>query len=292
MTNGPFWRICPVVLTALLSLFMAPATYGQEEPAPEVHWAYASFFGTGWYKLSDSRETFVVRAAPRWSVGESGIDDRGNRQLGYTFRVPVTLGLNRFGLDDIPGVIDFDNLSTLSIGFSADVDIPVSKRFSLRPVAEVGYGSVLGESDRAWTWRTELRSRYRFEANKFDWALLASVGITGYEPNQGQSDDFSYANLAAEFSYPIAWKSSADSQTMLYWHLGYTEFIDNIEFAAGFTAADPVTNYWQLGLAMGKRDEPLSIWFMKFDRLGLTYKYSDSGRLRGITFVFRSLYDL
>jgi hypothetical protein len=43
---------------------------------------------------------------------------------------------------------------------------------------------------------------------------------------------------------------------------------------------------------MGKREEPVSIWFMKFDRLGRAYKYSDTGRLRGITLAFRSLYDL
>jgi hypothetical protein len=292
MTNGQHRRIYPAVCTALLSFIMAPATYAQEEAAPDVHWAYASFFGTGWYKVSNTSEAFVVRASPRWAIGASDIDDRGNRKFGYTLRVPVTFGLTRFELDDIPGLIDFNNLSTLSVGFGADVDIPVNERFSLRPTAEFGFGSVLGESEHAWTWRTELRSRYMFETDKLDWALLAGIGITGYEPNDGESDDFSYASLAAEFAHPIKWRSSENIQTMLYWHLGYMEFIDNIEFASGLAAVDSVTNYWQLGLAMGKREEPVSIWFMKFDRLGLAYKYSDTGRLRGITLVFRSLYDL
>lgn len=278
-----------VVALALLGVSVA---YGQAQPEPDVHWAYASFFGTGWYKVSDTREAFVIRAAPRWTVGEAGIDDEGNRTFDYTLRVPVTLGLARFDFDDIPGIVDPDNVSTLSVGFSADIDIPVTERFSLRPIAEIGYGTVLGESGSAWTWRTELRSRYRFDLGKLDWALLAGVGITGFKPNEGDSDNFSYASLATEIGQPIQWLSTQDRQTMLYWHLGYMDFIDEIEFSSGPSRVDSVANYWQFGLAIGRQNEPIKIWFLKFDRLGLGYKYSDTGRLRGISFVFRSIYDL
>lgn len=280
------------VLALLLSLFVTPVAYSQETADPDVHWAYASFFGTGWYKVSDTREAFVIRAAPRWTVGESGINEQGKREFDYTFRVPVTLGLTRFDLDDIPGLIDPDNLSTLSVGFSADIDIPVTERFSVRPIAEIGYGTMLGESDRAWTWRTEVRSRYMFESGKLNWRLLAGLGITGFEPNSGESDDFSYASVGAEFDYPIKWLSTENRQSILYWHFGYTSFIDEIEFVSGPTRIDTVADYWQFGLALGNRDKPIKIWFLSFDRLGLSYKYSNTGRLRGITFVFRSLYDL
>jgi len=268
-----------------------PAAHSQEQFEPEVHWAYASFFGTGWYKISDSREAFVVSAAPRWTVGEAGIDDQGKRSFDYTFRVPVTLGLTRFNLDDISGILDLDNVASLSVGFSADVDIPVSNKFSLRPIAEVGYGTVLGESDSAWSWRTELRGKYAFESGKLDWALLAGIGITGYEPDDGESDDFAYASLAAEFAYPVNWWSSQDNQTMLYWNIGYMDFIDELQFETGPLRVDSIANYWMFGMALGRRDKPIKIWFFNFDRLGLAYKYSETGRLRGIKVLFRSIYD-
>jgi len=280
------------VCAVTLMLLGTSGAFGQDNMAPDIHWAYASFFGTGWYKVSDTREAFVIRAAPRWTVGEAGFDEEGNRSFDYTFRVPVTLGLARFGFDDIPGIVDPDNVSTLSVGFSGDIDIPVTEKFSLRPIAEIGYGTELGEGRSAWTWRTEVRSRYMFEAGKLDWALLAGVGITGFEPNDGDSDNFSYVSLATEVSQPIRWMSTQDRQTMLYWHLGYMDFIDEIEFASGPARVDSVGNYWQFGLAMGRRNDPIKIWFLKFDRLGLAYKYSDTGMLRGITFVFRSIYDL
>lgn len=293
MINLAHHRIYLIVCAAILAFFVFPgAAHSQEPTEPEVHWAYASFLGTGWYKVDESREAFVVSAAPRWTVGEAGIDEDGNRTFDYTFRVPVSLGLTRFDQDSIGGILDLDSISTFSVGFSADVDIPVTHKFSLRPIAEVGYGAVIGEDDRAWNWRTELRGRYGLESGKLDWALLGSVGIAGYEPNEGLSDDFSFASLAAEFAYPVSWWSSQQSQTMLYWNLGYVDFIDEIEIITGPNQIDSVANYWHFGMALGKRDKPIQIWFLKFDRLGLAYKYSDTGRLRGIKVLFRSLYDL
>ena len=65
-----------------------------------------------------------------------------------------------------------------------------------------------------------------------------------------------------------------------------------VEFKTGIEELDSVANYWQLGLALGKRDKPVKIWFLKFDRLGLAYNYSATGDLRGIRFVFNSMYEL
>ena len=76
------------------ALFLAPGpVQSQALVEPTTHWAYASFFGTGWYKINDERSAFILRVAPRWTVGEANIDDEGNRDIAYTFRVPMTLGL-------------------------------------------------------------------------------------------------------------------------------------------------------------------------------------------------------
>lgn len=275
------------------ALFLAPGpAQSQALVEPTTHWAYASFFGTGWYKINDERSAFILRVAPRWTVGEANIDDEGNRDIAYTFRAPMTLGLSKLDFDDIPGIIDPDNVATASLNFSVDADIPVSTRFSLRPSAEVGYGTVLGESDSAWTYKAEVRSRYVFESGKLDWALIGGLGLVGYEPNNGPADDFTYVAVGAEFGYPVSWPRSKNDQTMLYWHVRYTDFLDEIEFRTGVEELDSVANYWQVGLALGKDRDPVSIWFLKFDRLGLAYNFSTTGELRGIKFIFRSMYDL
>jgi hypothetical protein len=259
---------------------------------PTIHWAYASFFGTGWYKINDQRSGFIVRAPFRWTVGEAQIDEDGERQIAYTIRLPFTLGLARLDFEDIPSILDSDNLATASANISFDADIPVTQRVHVRPVAEVGYSTILDESDWAWTYRAEIKTRTTFEAGELDWALLFDYGIVGYEPNRGESDDFEFAAAGLEFGYPVKWFGSSDGQTMLYWHLTYTDFLDEIEVRTGVEEFDSVANYWQAGIAMGKRDKPVQIWRLSFDRLGLAHNLSTTGELRGVKFVFRSLYDL
>ena len=231
-----------------LVMLAQPAASQEAEPfEPTIHWAYASFFGTGWYKINDQRSGFIMRAPFRWTFGEAGIDEDGNRQIAYTVRLPFTLGLAQLDFEDIPGILDPDNLATASANISFDADIPITKHFHIRPVAEVGYSTIIDQSDWAWTYRAEIKARRTFEAGKLDWALLFDYGIVGYEPNRGESDQFEF---------------------------------------------DSVANYWQIGVSLGRRDKPVNIWRLNFDRLGIAYNYSTTGDLRGIKFVFRSLYDL
>ena len=68
-------------------------------------------------------------------------------------------------------------------------------------------------------------------------------------------------------------------------------FIDEIKFNFRPDQIESIGSYWQLGLAIGLRDEPIKAWAFSFDRLGLTYSYSKQGELRGIEIQVRSLYD-
>jgi len=278
---------------ALLVLISAPRhVHAQGEVEPDVNWAYASFFGTGWYKISDERDVFSIRVSPRWETGDAGFDDEGNREIGYTFRVPFTVGLARLDFDDIPGILDSENFTSTSIGFGFDADIPINRRLSLRPVAEVGYATIINESRYAWTYKAAVRARYGFEQKKFDWALVGGLGVVGFTPNEGSSDNFAYAKFAAEFEHPTQWSTRDGNPLFFYWHLAYTDFIDEVEFRAGEEKLDSVANYWQIGASLGREGDPIRIWRLKFDRLGLGYNYSTTGELRGIKIFFRSLYDL
>jgi len=281
-----------VCIVICLLGFAAERAESQDLIKPTTHWAYASYFGTGWYKINDQRSAFILHAAPRWTVGEAGMEENGQREIAYTFRVPLTVGFANLDFSDIPGFLNPDNFTTASIGFSLDADIPITRRLSVRPSAELGYGTVLGESDYAWNYKAEIKGKYTFQSGKLDWAILLDAGFVGYEPNRGFSDDFTFAALGAEFGYPVSWFSSADNQTMLYWHVSFTDFLDEIEVRTGVDEFDSVSNFWQVGAAIGKRDKPVRIWFLSFDRLGLAYKASANSELRGIRFIFRSLYEL
>ena len=65
-------RYCAWLALLAASQFPGPAA-AQEPVEPTIHWAYASFFGTGWYKLSDERSGYVFRATPRWPLASPGL---------------------------------------------------------------------------------------------------------------------------------------------------------------------------------------------------------------------------
>ena len=284
--------------SALLLILLSVAGNGaaqQIEPTanePTVHWAYASFFGTGWYRIEDGRSVFVLRGTPSWSFGEAGFDEAGKRQIGYELRLPVAIGLARLDLADLPGLVDSENLSTASLSASLHVDIPITERFSLKPVGEVGYGRVIGEDDSAFIYRGELRARYRFQPGVVGWALVGTLGYSGYDANKRASDDnFSFTTLGAEFGQPVSWFPSETGQTILHSYLSYTEFIDDVDFG-DLRRSRPVARVWEVGAALGRRDKPVRIWRLKFDRLGLGFKYDSTSSARGVRLVFRSMYDL
>lgn len=277
------------MLTCLL--LQATPTMAQEVEPPTVHWAYASFFGTGWYKISNQQSAFIASFSPQWLSGPATwLGDRG-KDAEYRVRVPLSVGVTRLDFTNVPGILDPDNFSTTSIGISADVDVPVTQRFSVRPGVQLIYGTVIGESVYAWTYRGDVRGRYRFGSGDRDWALVTALGAVAYDANNGMDDSFTYATLGVEFAHTLRRLSTDEREALLYWHVVYTDFLNRIGVAGPSGQADEITNYWQAGLAFGKRNEPVRIWFLEFDRLGLAYDVSPSGDLRGVKFVFRSLYD-
>ena len=256
-----------------------------------MHWAYASFFGTGWYKISDQQSAFIANFAPRWTSRDTGWSKVTDKEAVLTIRIPVTVGVAQLDFEDVPGTLDPENFSAVSTGLRADLDLPVTARLSVRPNIQLSWGSVIGENDHAWTYRGDVRGRYTFDAGNLDWALIGATGLVGYDGNRGADDSFTYATLGAEFAYPVDWFSSAESQTLLYWHVLYTDFLNRVEVQNDLGQTTEIANYWQAGVAFGKKERPMQVWFLKFNRLGLAYDISPSGDLRGIKLVFRSLYE-
>ena len=285
-------KLPSLLIVILALLFLGPATStAQESESASVHWAYSAYFGTGWYRVSGDRDVFVVRMTARWDWAEPSFDENGNRKVGVFFKAPVSVGLDTFDYDDPLGAVDVDNVSFLSVNPGIDIEVPINDIWSLRPYASIGHGQALDGSDSAWTYWAGVKSRVSFESGKLDWYLLNGIGYVGYTPNKGSSDRIFPVSAALEFSYPMNDTKEDDEQLLLHWHVGYSFFGDDLDFIGNPTVDSSIPDQWELGAAIGRRDSPIRIWFMNFDRLGLGYRTSSNGDLKGITFVFRSLFE-
>ena len=279
------------ILPAACLLLLASAGAAQENPPASVHWAYSAYFGTGWYRVDGDRDVFVVRMTARWDWAEAYLDDTGGRSLGYHFKLPVSLGLDRFDYDDILGAVDVDNVTFLSVNPGLDIEIPVNRIWSLRPYASVGYGEALDASDSAWTYWGGVKSRVAFQSGKLNWRLLNQIGFVGYTPNEGPEDSIWPVMAGLEFDYPVGAPRPGGDQLLLHWHGAYTLFGNDLDFIGNPAVDTTITDQWEIGAAIGRRDSGIPIWFLNFDMLGLGYRSSSNGDLKGITFVFRSMFD-
>jgi hypothetical protein len=282
-------------VVALTLLAMPALAVSQEtEPDPDpasVHWAYSAYFGTGWYTVPGDRDVFVVRMTPRWTWSDAAFSEGGSRTLGKYLKFPVSAGLNRFDYDDPLEAVDLDNVSFLSVNPGIDVEIPVNSRWALRPYASVGYAHAFGSGDAAWTYWAGVKSRVSFSAEKFDWHLVNQVGYVGYTPDVGPSDEFWPLSAALEFDHPTGDPADGAKQLHFHWRVAYTAFGRNLVFNGNPAGELEISDQWEIGAAVGRKESPIRIWFLNFDRLGIGYRRSSSGDLKGVTFFFRSMFD-
>ncbi|MDZ7645527.1 MAG: hypothetical protein U5K76_15695 [Woeseiaceae bacterium] len=263
----------------------------QAEPVNTVPWAYATWFGTGWYEIGDERDAFALRIVPRVEWREAALSDDGERRVGIHFRFPVTVGLNQFPLDDLAGSVDPDNLANISVTPGIYFDVPVSERWSLRPFAAAGWGSVLNGSDSAWTYWAGIKSRWRLTDGSPELALINAAGFVGYSPDEGRSEQFWPLETALELTHPVAELDEGNDRLQLVWHVKHTHFHGSLDLLDADGTGAEVNEQWELGLAFARRDAPIRIWRLEFDRLGLAYRLSSGGGLRGVGLIFRSLFD-
>ena len=279
---------------AVIALLLAPASAAMPddpvvlgaEPAKQVHWAVGAFFGTGWYQVDDNRSVYILRIPPRQTVRKAALEEDGKRRLGVEIQYPLALGLSK--LDDIPDFVDFDNYSTISFTPGVQVEIPIDNRWSLRPYAHFGYGWEAESQEGALIWYGGIKSRYRLTDGRTRWSLLNGLFLAGYKPEFEDRGQYGSAMAGLEFSHPLQSLRLDDEPLYLNWHLTYDWFFDSLNFHVDQDRVESFRDQWELGVALGKRDAPIKIWFMEFQQIGLGIRWSSNGHFNALTVNFRS----
>jgi len=261
----------------------APA---QDDGIQTVHWAFSSFFGTGWYQVEDHRSVFVFRIPPRWTVRESSFDN-GERELGIEVHFPATIGLHSLDFDDLPGNIDIDNFGTFSFTPGVELEIPINERWALRPFGKFGWGTEFELNETAWIWEAGIKSRYTIPTERAEWSLLSNIHWAGYDQDAGDDDDVISLLLGAEVRQPLR-NTFRDHDVDLHWHATYTYLDREFRFQNSDGSYTLVDDIFEIGLAVSFRDRPFKFWLWKPDRLGLGVKFDPDGDFSAITFTSRS----
>lgn len=274
-------------LVMLLSLGCVDARGNEAKAVFErVHWAYSSFFGTGWYNVDDARSVFVLRAPIRQTLRTSSLEKSGTDKLGIEIRYPVTIGLH--DIEDIGGIIENDNFATASFTPGIELEIPVNERWYLRTLAHVGWGSDLRNDDSAWIYYAGIKSRYVFPARKYEWSLLNALYYAGYTPDEGRSDHLAVAAIGAELKQPLSSGTINGEPVDLHWTFMYSFLGNELHFNLPDGTFDPIEDQVEVGLQISMRNRPFKLWFLDVHRIGMGYRFSSDGQFTAITLSMNS----
>jgi hypothetical protein len=280
-------------LLAASSVLSFHSALAQNEPAPPIPWAYSAYFGTGVYQIANGEKAYVFRVSPSWQWREASVDEQGRRAIGWKFRFPVALGVHDLDANDIGSTLSPDNVSALTAVPGVEADIPIGPRWSLRPFANVGWGAEMGSgSSSAWIYWTGVKSRLAFPGGDgFEWSLVNSLTYSGYTNDAHQSNRVLPLFTGFEFDRPIEKKLGGDP-VHIYWHFGYTDYLNHKPLLVGSSVGSiDIEDEWEGGVAFGKGAEPLRLWRLHWNRVGVAYRFSSDGSFKGISVFFSSLFD-
>lgn len=254
-----------------------------------IHWAYSATFGTGVYRVGD-QEVLVLAAPISWTWRQADNQLPDARRLGVKFLFPITFGVQNFDLsmltqDGLP-----ERLQQMSFMPGVEVEIPVTPRWTLKAVGQMGWGTRLDEGDEmAWIYAGGIKSRFAFEiGEKSTLNLLNGLLWSGYSPDRGGRESLSELLTGVELIHPAGRWNLREEQVYLKSHLVNYTYLNEVEFL--FTQGklpSTLDSEWEIGIAVGAVS-PLRIWRFRFDRIGLAYRVADNAS--GVRLVFSSVF--
>ena len=269
----------------------APGLRAQPEASAAVHWAYSSYFGTGRYTVDGTESVYVLSARPSWRLRDAELGEEG-RALGIRLRLPIAIGAHDFDVADVGGTLAGDNVSTFSATPGVELDVPINARWSIKPLVYAGWGAEIDGDASAWIYWGGAKSVGRFHAASFDWSLVNGLTYVGYSDDASERGSLLAALIGFDFEHPLATKRINGYPVHLHWHVSHVDYFNEVEIKPrGVRDVVRIEDEWEIGAAFSTGDHRLGVRKLRWDRVGLAYRFSSDGDLTGVALTFSSLFD-
>ena len=257
-------------LAAALMLGMLSGNSALSQEAEGVaNYAYAIFFGTGKYSVSD-RNIYVLRAPLVFTLREP---DYAQGEAGLRLLVPAAAGITDFDeFTDIPG-LRVEDLQTASVAPGLEAQIPIKENWLLSPFGQAGLGWDFNSSENSFIWGVGVRSRAWFgEGQRFCCSAARFSGRVIARTRQQPNTRFSRVAIGGEYKWPTRW-SAFGRRLHLLPRLVQTFYLDpaDIDQPRDTTRINRST---EIGLSLGL-ETPLVILGYPFVQGGVSVEFAD-----------------
>jgi len=267
--------IFSILFLILLEMGFAHLAFSADGGQDFLNYSYFSELGVGGYDTDDS-EVRAIQVPFSYQLRE--IEEK---KCGIKLLFPVTFGV--LGLDavnDLGDVISLD-VEALTIVPGIELQIPVRKRWVLKPFGKAGAGKDVSGGEFAFIYSAGLKSSYRIPWRQFSFTLGTAIAFDGFKREGEERQDYSSVSIGWDTIYPMKWRFKGKKTNIGGW-ISYYYFLDDLEFERTQQAPLEIGNQFEVALTFGTY-EKIPIWFFKFNRIGLAYRFSED--LRAIRIV-------
>ena len=252
-------------------------TQAGDDPGDLLNYSFAVWVGSGVYKVKSADKRFAVLRAP----------------FAYTFR-PAQYDkpafLDRLGFRLLfPGVVALEEETDTDFTFGAaalvpglEVHIPVNKYWTLKPFGQFGAGKDTASGDLNYIYGGGVRSLVSFPWKKFVFGIGNSLILAeDRDAINNETSGFSMLEAGLDVHHPLGlFFLNRDIDAGLFFIV--SRFFNRVDFLEDGGETERVNLIYTAGLTFGT-EEPVSIWKIDFDRVGIDYRWGNSG-FRGIGF--------
>ncbi|HET7766028.1 MAG TPA: hypothetical protein VFK92_13140 [Burkholderiales bacterium] len=247
------------------------------EEATLINWWYSATFGTGFYKIGPAVATVIrLPFSYRVQAMEPG-------SIGVNLLAPVTVAAYHLNLHELNEFNLNQDVAAASILPGAEVEIPMTERWRLKPFAQAGVGSEFSDPKLVATMYTGgVRSLYRFAGDEYPVSLGNALFLAGYRVRDGSERQGLGAfqlglNMGTPWSVPL-WNGPA----YLNAHFISTAYYSKLAFANPEPGGLSVYREYQVGFSF-RTARPVSLMGFGADTLGLGFRFARG--LRGLSLV-------
>jgi hypothetical protein len=266
-----------VLACCVFSIGVARPAIADDGEGDLVNYSFAIWLGSGVYKVADADKRFAFLRVPiTYTFREDPYDKPAFRdRLGLKLLLPALVGYQE------ETDTNFDFFAGAFVPGLA-VHIPVNKYWTLKPFGQFGVGNDTGDGDWQYIYGTGIRSLVSFPYKDYVFGIGNSM-ILAENRNASTNDinGFSMLEAGLDIRTPLRF-TLLNRQLNTGIFFVASRFYNRVDFIKEFGNTERANLIYTIGLTVGT-DEDVSIWKIKFNRVGIDYRWGNAG-FRGIGF--------